>query len=60
MSTKEFFLFLGIALVSGCGGAKDAAVSASAPNQSSELTLTPAQQSRILIEEMGEETPIAW
>ena len=50
MSTKKLCLLLSIAIVSGCGGAKDAADSGPASNNPSDLTLTPAQQSRVQID----------
>jgi len=50
MNTKHFCLFLSISLVAGCGGANGASDSTAASNKPAELTLTPAQQSRILID----------
>jgi len=50
MNTKQLCLFLSIALIAGCGGANDAADAAAASNKPSDLTLTPAQQSRVPID----------
>lgn len=50
MSTKQISLLLSVLLVAACGGANDAADSTSASNNPSDLTLTAAQQSRILID----------
>ena len=50
MSTKQISLLLSILLAAGCGGANGAADSTSASNKPSDLTLTAAQQSRILID----------
>ncbi|MEO7104481.1 MAG: efflux RND transporter periplasmic adaptor subunit [Gemmatimonadaceae bacterium] len=50
MSAKHICLLLSITLASACGGANDAADSTPVSNKPSELTLTPAQQSRILID----------
>ncbi|MEO7218854.1 MAG: efflux RND transporter periplasmic adaptor subunit [Gemmatimonadaceae bacterium] len=50
MSTKQICLLFSIVLVAGCGGGNDAADAASASNKPAELTLTPAQQSRVAID----------
>ena len=50
MSTKQICLLFSIILVASCGGGNDAADAASASNKPAELTLTPAQQSRVVID----------